>query len=89
MNAEDKAESFREAAAMTTASVPLIPHAQSGYVHAGLATRLRGVLATIEFWRERARQRRRLARLDDRMLADIGVTRAQARREARKWFWQD
>ena len=38
--------------------------------------------------RERARQRRALARLDDRLLNDIGVSRAEARHEARKLFWQ-
>lgn len=35
-------------------------------------------------WR---RQRHDLAGLDDRLLADIGVTRAQARHEACKPFW--
>jgi uncharacterized protein YjiS (DUF1127 family) len=29
-----------------------------------------------------------LMELDDRLLADIGITRAQARREARMPFWQ-
>ncbi len=33
------------------------------------------------------RQRRALARLDDRALEDIGVTRAQADAEARSGFW--
>ncbi len=34
-----------------------------------------------------ARQRRELARLDDRMLRDIGLTRAQAEQETRRRFW--
>lgn len=34
-----------------------------------------------------ARQRRRLAGLDDRALEDIGVTRAQANAEANRPFW--
>ena len=34
-----------------------------------------------------AMQRRRLARLDDAQLADIGLTRAQATAEARRPFW--
>ena len=34
-----------------------------------------------------ARQRRRLAELDDTMLADIGLTRAEARAEARRPVW--
>jgi uncharacterized protein YjiS (DUF1127 family) len=36
-------------------------------------------------WLDRQRQRMVLARLDDRLLADIGVTRAEARDEARRW----
>jgi uncharacterized protein YjiS (DUF1127 family) len=38
-------------------------------------------------WHERARQRRTLLTLDDRMLKDIGVSRAEAVREANKPFW--
>ena len=34
-----------------------------------------------------ARQRRRLKDLDDHMLRDIGVSRSQAEREARKAPW--
>lgn len=34
-----------------------------------------------------ARQRRELAELSDRQLQDIGLTRGQATREARRWFW--
>jgi uncharacterized protein YjiS (DUF1127 family) len=36
---------------------------------------------------ERLRQRRALLQLDDHLLADIGVSRQQALREAGKWFW--
>jgi len=39
-------------------------------------------------WAERARQRRALLTLDDRMLADIGLTRADVRREYDKPFWR-
>ena len=38
-------------------------------------------------WLTRARSRRALAELDDRMLRDIGVDRATAAQEARKHFW--
>lgn len=38
---------------------------------------------------ERQRQRRALAQLDARMLADIGVSADAARREANKPFWLD
>lgn len=36
---------------------------------------------------ELARQRRRLLALDDRMLKDIGITRADACREGARPFW--
>ena len=37
---------------------------------------------------QRRHQRQALRELDDRLLDDIGLTREQAAREARKWFWQ-
>jgi uncharacterized protein YjiS (DUF1127 family) len=37
---------------------------------------------------ERARQRQALRALDDRLLKDIGVSRADAEREANKPFWR-
>ena len=39
-------------------------------------------------WMERARQRRELAELSDRMLRDIGLTRTDAWAEADKPFWR-
>jgi len=39
-------------------------------------------------WTERARQRRHLAGLNDYMLRDIGLTRADVDAETRKPFWQ-
>lgn len=41
------------------------------------------VLAMLDVWR----QRRALARLDARMLADIGVTEAEALKEAARPIW--
>ncbi len=41
----------------------------------------------IERWMEVARQRQRLAALDDRTLKDIGISRATAQSEARRPFW--
>ena len=38
-------------------------------------------------WQDRSRQRRLLAGMDDRLLRDIGVSRAQAKAEANKPFW--
>jgi len=39
-------------------------------------------------WAERARQRRQLAELDDYMLRDLGLSRADVAGEIRKPFWQ-
>jgi uncharacterized protein YjiS (DUF1127 family) len=39
-------------------------------------------------WQERARERRRLATLDDHMLRDIGLSRSQVEYEISKPFWQ-
>lgn len=47
------------------------------------------VLDTLREWRHRSRSRAVLAALDDRMLRDIGVTRAEAWCEAAKPFWRE
>ena len=39
-------------------------------------------------WRSRSRDRAKLAMLDDRMLRDIGVTRADVMYECDKPFWR-
>jgi uncharacterized protein YjiS (DUF1127 family) len=39
-------------------------------------------------WQERARQRRELALLNDYMLRDIGLSRADVLAEATKRFWE-
>lgn len=40
-------------------------------------------------WHELSRQRRALLALNERMLKDVGITRAEAEREARRPFWSD
>lgn len=40
-------------------------------------------------WQDRARSRRQLADLDDRLLRDIGLSRADVSRETTKPFWTD
>lgn len=39
-------------------------------------------------WHERLRERDSLRTMDDRMLKDVGLSRADIAREARKTFWQ-
>jgi uncharacterized protein YjiS (DUF1127 family) len=39
-------------------------------------------------WRERSRQRRQLQSLNDRMLRDLGLTRADVLAEGSKPFWR-
>ncbi len=46
-------------------------------------------LQTVQMWYERSRQRDRLARLDDRLLSDIGIDRITAMQEASKPFWRE
>ncbi len=46
------------------------------------------ILDTLLFWQERAAQRSRLNTLDDRLLKDIGVSRAEAEHEAAIPFWR-
>lgn len=43
------------------------------------------VLSRVAGWLDRQRQRVILAQLEDRLLADIGVSRIEALREARRW----
>jgi uncharacterized protein YjiS (DUF1127 family) len=43
----------------------------------------------LETWRERARQRAALSRLDERLLADIGLSRTDAVFEYDKPFWRE
>jgi uncharacterized protein YjiS (DUF1127 family) len=47
------------------------------------------VLDKIGRWHERHRQRRALLGLSDDLLKDIGVSRADAWREAAKPFWRE
>ncbi len=48
----------------------------------------RRALDTLVTWQERSMQRRHLMELDDRLLADMGMTRADAVGEHSKPFWR-
>ncbi len=47
------------------------------------------LLRGLSFRLARQRQRKALGRLDDRLLADIGVSRQAAEQEAAKPIWRD
>lgn len=46
------------------------------------------LVALAAVWRQRMRQRRELARLDDALLKDMGLTRCDAETESAKPFWR-
>lgn len=48
---------------------------------------LAGLATLLLAWQDRVQQRHRLAELDDAMLKDIGLSRADAVRETTKPFW--
>ncbi len=54
-----------------------------------LARQADRAITTLLRWQELAAQRRALLRLDDHMLKDIGLTRADAVREADRPFWEE
>jgi uncharacterized protein YjiS (DUF1127 family) len=54
----------------------------------GLAVWLRRAADLLLIWHERARQRRQLLSLNDHMLRDLGLTRADVLAEASKPFWR-
>lgn len=47
------------------------------------------IVRQLQRWRDLYRQRRQLAALSDFMLKDIGLSRADAEREASRPFWDD
>ena len=49
----------------------------------------RRIVSLLREWRQRATGRAELAGLDDRMLADIGITRADAEFFANRPFWKE
>ena len=54
----------------------------------GIVRLLKAAINRLAEWRERAEQRKHLAGMNERMLKDVGISRADAAREANKPFWR-
>jgi uncharacterized protein YjiS (DUF1127 family) len=50
---------------------------------------LAGLVDRLLTWHQRARDRQALLHLDEHMLHDVGLSRADVEREASKPFWRD
>jgi len=55
----------------------------------GVGDPVRRLFATVVAWQQRYELRRHLLEMDNRLLEDIGFSRAQARQEAARPFWKD
>lgn len=53
-----------------------------------IAREIMGVLDTVLLWQQRANDRAHLRTMNDHLLADMGISPADARRESAKPFWQ-
>ncbi|MGI9304821.1 MAG: DUF1127 domain-containing protein [Gammaproteobacteria bacterium] len=65
-------------------------HDANTRIIASFVSRLvKGVFHTLLMWQQRYAQRKQLQGLDDRMLKDIGLTRADVAHEISKPMWLD
>ena len=67
----------------------VLERATAGRPAERLRAALSWVILTLLRWQELARQRRALGAMSDHMLKDLGLTRADALREAGRPFWDD
>lgn len=72
---------------MTWQSLTILLPKQLSRNSRGLSLWLRSVVREVHQARMVARQRRRLAQLDDRQLQDIGISRVEALKESSRSFW--
>ena len=73
---------------MPTFDLYLPPRTYSAWRRRGTLHPVAAAFVLIVRWIDRARERQALASLNDRELRDIGITRAEAAREAGKPFWK-
>lgn len=59
-----------------------------GLFGVGVSRRLDGIFDLFTTWHQRAVTRRELARLDERVLHDIGLSQADVEQEVSKPFWR-
>ena len=64
---------------VSSAAYGIVQHIEASAVKA---------LNTLSIWGARSRERQQLSELNDHMLEDIGLTRAQVTVEVGKYFWQ-
>lgn len=72
-------------------ALPVPPLSWGEWLRSGgwlLAREVRRGAEALDRWHQRGRSRRQLMALDDRMLKDIGISRAEAEAEYRKPFWR-
>ena len=68
---------------------PVVTHAPALDVSlTGLGALLVKASDTLLDWQDRARQRHRLGEMDDHLLRDIGLSRADLEHEIEKPFWR-
>ena len=67
----------------------IIPVSRLPALRSTLVAMICALRAMLRTWQIRARQRRELRDLDDAVLRDVGISRAQARFSADKPFWRE
>ena len=70
----------------TASSIPAVSGSHSN--RPAIGSSFTRAVENVLLWRDRARSRRALLGMDDRMLSDIGLDRATARSEGDRRFWQ-
>jgi uncharacterized protein YjiS (DUF1127 family) len=87
----EEALSFRHSACQCSTGRPVVLRHKEVPARSAISSRGRSWLHTIALWIARSQQRRALeeiARLNDHLLKDIGVSKDEALREVAKPFWR-